>query len=331
MATFAFLGESEENTNRVFGLGRKEKVFALGDCVRALIGRQNLEEHKAALKGVRYAFCTWGMPNFTMEQIKKYFPSLECVFYAAGSVQVFARNFLSCGVRVFSAWAANAVPVAEAVFAQIVLANKGFFHTLSVPSYAQKTETALAFKGNFGTTVGLIGAGMIGSLVAEKLGNLAVNVVVFDPFLSDECASMLGVKKVDLHTLFESSDVISNHLANNDQTAGMLDYGCFSRMKRHAVFINSGRGRQVREADLIRALGEEQGRLAILDVTDPEPPIEGSPLYTMKNVILTPHIDGSWGNEVVRMADDALAAYECVISGQPCKSEVFASMLATMA
>lgn len=331
MATIAFLGESEENVSRVFGLGRKEKVFALGDCVQKLIGRQNLEEHKDALRGVRYAFCTWGMPNFTVEQIKAYLPSLECVFYAAGSVQTFARNLLACGVRVFSAWAANAVPVAEAVFAQIVLANKGFFHTLAASSYAEKTQTALAFKGNFGTTVGLVGAGMIGSLVAEKLRSLAVNVLVYDPFLSDERVRSLGVQKVDLHTLFARSDVISNHLANNDQTAGMLDYGCFSRMKTRAVFINSGRGRQVVESDLIRALGEEKGRFAVLDVTDPEPPIEGSPLYTMKNVILTPHIDGSWGDEVVRMADDALASYECVISGKPCKAEVFASMLATMA
>ena len=331
MATIAFLGESEKDFNRVFGLGRKEKVLALGDCVPVLINRQNLKDHKENLNGVRYAFGTWGMPEFAKEELKTYLPNLECVFYAAGSVQAFARPFFARGVRVFSAAAVNAIPVAETVFAQILLANKGFFHTLEHASYAQKTAAALAFKGNFGTTVGLIGAGMIGSLVAEKLKMLSVHVLVFDPFLTPERAATLGVERVELYDLFERSDVISNHLANNDQTAGMLNYACFSRMKKNATFINSGRGRQVVEADLIRALREEEGRLAVLDVTDPEPPVDGSPLYTMKNVILTPHIDGSWGNEVVRMADEAIAAYECVVRGEPCKGEVFESMLATMA
>ena len=331
MATIVFLGENKADFERVFGLGRKEKVLGFGDCIPTLINRQSLEENKAQLEGVRYAFCTWGMPALSEEEIRAYLPNLQCVFYAAGSVQAFARPFLACGVRVFSAAAVNAVPVAETVFAQILLANKGFFHTLEPASYAKKTEAALAFHGNFGTTVGLIGAGMIGSLVAEKLKTLAVRVLVFDPFLSPERAAALGATKVELHALFSESDVISNHLANNAQTAGMLDYACFSRMKKHATFINSGRGRQVVEADLIRALGEERGRLAILDVTDPEPPIEGSPLYTMKNVILTPHLDGSWGNEVVRMADEAIAAYECVVRGEPHKGEVFESMLAIMA
>ena len=64
----------------------------------------------AAFKEVRFVFSTWGMPVFTEEEIKACFPSLQCVFYGAGTVQKFARPFLACGVKVFSAWAANAVP-----------------------------------------------------------------------------------------------------------------------------------------------------------------------------------------------------------------------------
>ena len=74
-----------------------------------------------------FIFSTWGMPVFTSEEIKEYFPSLKCVFYGAGSVQFFARPFLENGIKVFSAWGANAVPVAEYTVAQILLANKGYF------------------------------------------------------------------------------------------------------------------------------------------------------------------------------------------------------------
>ncbi len=331
MKEFVFLGDEGHAIERVFGLGRKEAVYSLGECVPEIIGNHNLEQHKEELKTVKYAFCTWGNPTFSEEQIKTYFPALECVFYAAGSVQAFARAFLACGVRVFSAWAANAVPVAESVFAQITLANKGFFSTLREQTYEGKLQKALPYAGNFQTTIGIIGTGMIGSLVAEKCKSLAVNVVAFDAFLSDEKAKKLDVTKVDLHTLFEESDVITNHLADNEATRGMLNYDCFSRMKERAVFINSGRGRQVVEADLVRALREETDRFAILDVTYPEPPAKDSPLFTLPNVILTPHIDGSWGNEVVRMADTMLEAYSLVKSGKACNSEVFESMLSTMA
>lgn len=125
--------------------------------------------------------------------------------------------------------------------------------------------------------------------------------------------------------------MISNHLADNGKTRGMLDYSLFSHMKKNAVFINSGRGRQVVEADLARALEEERGRFAILDVTFPEPPDENSPLLSMKNVLLTPHIDGSWGNEVVRMADCMIESFEEIMAGKSPKTEVTEAMLATMA
>lgn len=77
-----------------------------------------------------YLFSTWGMPALGKEQIRAYFPSLKAVFYAAGSVQGFAREYLEAGVQVFSAWAANAVPVAEFTVAQILLAGKGYFQGL---------------------------------------------------------------------------------------------------------------------------------------------------------------------------------------------------------
>lgn len=283
---------------------------------------------------VDMVFSTWGMPCFTEDEIKTCFPSLKCVFYGAGTVQSFARPFLNCGVKVFSAWAANAVPVAEYTVAQIILSNKGYF--LSNRLYHTQGNKAAkdAFKkcnGNYGETVGIIGAGMIGKLVIEMLKQYKLNVIVFDPFLPEEKAKELGVEKCELVELFERAFVVSNHLANNEQTKGMLHYDHFRRMRENAVFINTGRGAQVVEDDLVRVLQERPDLTALLDVTYPEPPVDNHPLYTLPNCMLTPHIAGSAGDEVSRMGEYMLEEYEKYLMGEACKYEVTHKMLETMA
>lgn len=279
-------------------------------------------------------FSTWGMPCLTEEQIKTYLPKLKCVFYAAGSVQAFARPFLSCGVRIFSAWQANAVPVAEYVLAQILLANKGFFahaRLLSEQKLPESHALKSIYPGNYRQCVGLIGCGSIGSLVAKSLQQYELDVLVYDPYLPDERARALGVTRCSLDELFSRCSVVSNHLPNNAGTRGMLTYALFSRMLPYATFLNTGRGAQVVEDDLVRVLRERPDLTAILDVTDPEPSPLGHPFYTLPNCILTPHIAGSLGNEVWRMSAymaDELARYA---SGAPTRFEVTASMLGTMA
>jgi len=274
------------------------------------------------------------MPSFTEEEIKECFPSLKCVFYGAGSVQKFAHPFLSRGVRVFSAWAANAVPVAEMTVAQIILANKGYFLTNRLYHEKGNQVAKEAFgkcNGNYGETVGIIGAGMIGKLVIQMLKQYRLNVLVFDPFLPDEKAKELGVEKCELAELFERAFVVSNHLANNAQTQGMLNYGHFSRMRENAVFINTGRGAQVVEDGLVRVLRERPDLTALLDVTYPEPPEEGHPFYTLPNCLLTPHIAGSAGDEVARMGEYMLRECESYLKGEACKYEVSLKLLETMA
>ena len=286
------------------------------------------------LAEAEYAFSTWGMPALTQEEIAALLPNLKALFYAAGSVQAFARPFLDRGVRVFSAWAANGVPVAEVTAAQIILANKGFFQTMHKGGGAVWTEhdRAKPHPGNFGTRVGIIGAGMIGSMVIKKLQDTDLEVLVFDPFLSPERARALGAEKTEsLPELFARCHVVSNHLANNPQTVNMIDKRCFDAMEENGVFINTGRGQQVVEADLIAALKEKPARAAVLDVTWPEPPAPGSELYTMENVILTPHAAGSLGNEVARMGEYMLNEFICLYYGKPVRYEVTRAMLETMA
>lgn len=278
-----------------------------------------------------YIFSTWGMPIFTEEEIKTHLPALKALFYAAGTVQSFARPFLNCGVKVFSAWAANAVPVAEYTVSQILLANKGFFRTMGYTDRTQARNMLQNFPGNYDICVGIIGAGMIGKLVIKLLQNYDLQVLVFDPFLPEEKAEELGVQKVSLETLFAQCQVISNHLANNDQTKGMLREPLFAKMRPFATFLNTGRGAQVVEKDLVQVLQSRPDLTAILDVTFPEPPEKGSLLYALPNCILTPHIAGSSGNEVRRMAQYMYNEYQHYINNEPCRYEVTEEMLKTMA
>lgn len=134
-----------------------------------------------------------------------------------------------------------------------------------------------------------------------------------------------------LEQIFSECDVVIHHLANNPQTRGMLSGKLFSSMKPYATFINTGRGAQVSENDLISTLKERPDLTAVLDVTEPEPPLSDNNLYKLENCILTPHIAGSSGMEVHRMAEYMLAEFEAFVQNKPCRFEVTAKMLETMA
>ncbi len=325
-----FVGD-ERNIKMVYS---EKTLDVLGDmgAERRVYTKEALIAHPAT--DAEYIFTTWGMPQFTCEEIRTALPNLRAVFYAAGSVQGFAKEFLACGVRVFSAWGANAVPVAEYTVAQMVLANKGFFSVSDFTSPAGRAAAMDRFKtypGNYGCNIGIIGAGMIGRLVIQMLGAYHFHIKVFDPFLPAARAAEMGVELTSLEDLFSTCQIVSNHLADNPRTRGMLNYNLFSRMGENATFINTGRGAQVVEDDLVRALNEVPTRVALLDVTFPEPPVEGHPFYTMKNVVLTPHIAGSAGDEVHRMSAYMLEEYNLLTAGEPVRYEVTAEMLATMA
>ena len=281
-----------------------------------------------------YIFSTWGMPAFAEQEIAACFPRLCAVFYAAGTVQAFARPFLSRGVQVFSAWAANAVPVAEYTAAQITLANKGFYQNQRLYHRGEPARAAAHFRGHAGNCrvkTGLIGAGMIGSMGAERLRALETEVLVFDPFLPAARAAALHVRAVSLETLFTECTVVSNHLANNAQTQGMLRYALFSRLPPYATFLNTGRGAQVVEPDLARFLAERPDCTAVLDVTAEEPLPPSHPFYTLENCFLTTHIAGSAGQEVWRMAEYMLEELRRLEAGDQTRYGVTPAMLETMA
>ncbi len=328
------LSKNQDAAFRVYPESTLKILNSIACLDEGIYDKEKIIKSPTAFSDVEYIFSTWGMDTFTEEEIKSIFPSLKAIFYSAGSVQGFARPFLNCGVKIFSAWAANAVPVAEYTIAQILLANKGFFACSELKSRGQEKKSFEIFKnycGNYNANIGLIGVGMIGKLVAKMLKGYKLNVFAFDPFLPTEVADELGITMCSLEEIFAKCQVVSNHLANNEQTKNILNYNLFSKMPPYSTFINTGRGAQVNEDDLVRILIERPDITAVLDVTDPEPPIAGHEFYKLKNCFLTPHIAGSSGNEVERMAEYMIEEFKNYLENKPTKYEVTLKMLETMA
>ena len=329
-----FLCNNTSTARRVFTAAAAEAIGAMCELDGCVYTEADVFAAPERFTDVEIIFSTWGMPKLDEAQIKEYLPRLKCIFYGAGSVQRFAAPYIACGVRVFSAWVANAVPVAELTAAQIVLANKGYFVTERLYGTLGKCEAREVFgccRGNFGEEVGIIGAGMIGRKVIELLRPYEIRVLVYDPFLSDADADALGVKKCSLEELFERCMTVSNHLANKPETEGIITYDLMRRMRKCATFINTGRGAQVVGEDLVRILTERPDLTALLDVTAPEPLPQGHVLFTLPNCRVTPHIAGSAGREVERMGNYMVEECRLYLEGKPTRYEVSAKMLETMA
>jgi phosphoglycerate dehydrogenase-like enzyme len=327
--------EGSDRLEYVYKMGRREKFEAALEVLPEIVTEKNLDQHRSFLRETEVIITTWNFVPFSDEQVSEYFPKLKLVLYGAGSVQGFARPFLNRGIRVVSGWAAMAVSVTEYASSQILLANKGYFSAL----YRYKTEgfrpaksvCEHQFPGNFETKVGLLGVGMIGAMVAKRLKQSNLEILAYDPYLSDEKAAALEVKKTSLEEIFSGCQTVSNHMAHNKETEGMLTYKYFSLMGDYGTFVNTARGASLVEADLIRALKEKPTRTAVLDVTWPDPVAEGHEFLSLPNVFLAPHIAGYANQEALRLADYMFDELKRFMAGEKLLYEVTLPMLATMA
>ncbi len=145
----------------------------------------------------------------------------------------------------------------------------------------------------FNKTLGILGLGNIGSQVAKKAQGLEMNVIAHDPFLSEERARSLGIRKVSLDELFERSDFITIHSPLTKETEGMINTENIAKMKDGVRIINCARGGIVNEQNLFDALKTGKVAGAALDVFCKEPPDPSNPLLTLDNLVCTPHLGAS--------------------------------------
>lgn len=196
------------------------------------------------------------------------------------------------GVIVMNAPSGNAITTAEHTIAMMMALAR------QVPQASASTHAGKWEKSRFmgielsGKTLGVIGCGNIGSIVADRALGLKMRVIAFDPFLTEERAVKLGVEKVSLDTLFARADVISLHTPLTEKTRNIIDAAALARTRKGVRIINCARGGLVVEADLKAAIESGHVAGAALDVFEEEPARENI-LFGMEEVVCTPHLGAS--------------------------------------
>jgi phosphoglycerate dehydrogenase-like enzyme len=276
----------------------------------------------------------WGTPPISPESLGLA-PKLKLIIHSAGSIKTLVpEEAWKRGICVGTCNGALAIGVAETTLGMILAGLKGFFPgrdwTRAGNWHDPKLGTARdVLREPFGVTVGVISASKVGQHVLKLLRAFELEVLLYDPFMKPERARELGATLVGLEELMKRSDVVTLHAPALPATRHLLKREHFRAMKEGAVFINTARGMIVDEVGMIEEL--KTGRIsAFIDVTDPEPPTKDSPLRTLQNVVLTPHLAGHASNGCFRQGRSAVDQVLEFAAGKPMHGEVTLAMFATM-
>jgi D-3-phosphoglycerate dehydrogenase len=195
----------------------------------------------------------------------------------------------AAGIIVMNTPFGNSITTAEHAIALLLAVAR------QLPAADRSTQAGKWEKNRFmgveitGKTLGVIGCGNIGSIVADRAHGLRMRVIAYDPFLSEERAIQIGVERVDLDALFRRADFITLHTPLTDKTKGIIDAAAIATMKDGVRIINCARGGLVVEEDLAAALKSGKVGGAGVDVFSEEP-AKANPLFGFDNVVCTPHL-----------------------------------------
>lgn len=301
--------------------------------IRPLEGDRITEDEAAGLlQDADIVITGWGSPNLG-EKLLGQAPGLKLIAHAAGSVKGIVSDAVwDRGVRLVSSAAANAEEVAIFTTGLMSLGRKNAFRI------CQEFREGKDYQFHSGRPhdlyrcrIGLVGAGHIGRRVARLIEGWEAEVRFYDPFMSPQDAEALGASlEPDLDSLIRWAEILSLHAPNLPETRHMLGAKNIPLMPDGAVLINTARGALIDEGALINEL--KTGRIyACLDVTSPEPPAPDSPLRTLPNVFLTPHIAGCMQEGIARMGALAVQEIGLFLAGEPLSQEITREMLARVA
>jgi D-3-phosphoglycerate dehydrogenase len=240
------------------------------------------------------------IPHYDGLAIRSATKATEKIIAAAKNLKVIGRAGIGtdnidkeaaskAGVIVMNTPFGNMITTAEHAIAMM------FSVARQIPEASASTHAGKWEKSKFmgveltGKTLGVIGAGNIGGIVCDRARGLQMKVMAYDPFLSEEKAAKMGVKKVELEELFANADFITLHVPFTDQTANILSAKNIAKLKKGVRIINCARGGLVDEAALAEALKSGHVAGAAFDVFAVEPATD-SPLFNLPNVVVTPHL-----------------------------------------
>ena len=198
----------------------------------------------------------------------------------------------AAGIMVVNAPTSNIISAAELAIGHLLSLARFIPDanaSMKAGEWNRSTFTGVEF---FDKTVGIVGLGRIGALVAERLAGFGVTLVAYDPFVPPARAQQLGVHMVDLDELMERADFITVHIPKTPETTGLIGAAQFAKAKPSLRIVNASRGGIIDEDALVAALSSHRIAGAALDVFVDEPPT-GSPLLGLDNIQLTPHLGAS--------------------------------------
>ena len=301
----------------IYGAPEQADLATLANFTAPPQTPESVAADPAMLADVEVIFSGWGAPKLN-EAFLAAAPKLKAFFYGAGSVRGFVTDaFWDRNILLSSAYGANAVPVAEYTLSQVLFSLKhGWRHSLHARDHHARGP-AIPMTGNYGATVGLISLGMIGRLTLKLLRQFELKLIAYDPYVTPAEAAELGVELCGLDEVFKRAEVVSLHTPRLKETERMITGAHFASMRENATFINTARGAVVCEDEMIEVLERRTDLMAILDVTYPhEPPLPESKLWRLRNVVLTPHIAGSTGEECRRMGRYMVNEFRRYLAGE---------------
>jgi len=205
----------------------------------------------------------------------------------------------SKGIQVFNTAEASAVAVAELAFALMIAVPSRLVDGHGSMTQRHWLKKELKRTELMGKTLGLIGAGNIGTELARRALAFGMRVIAYDPLLKGHEL----VELVRLEELFRQADYLSLHVPLTDETRGMINRETIATMKDGVVIVNTARGKCVAEADVAEALKSGKLRAYATDVFCSDPPDPACPLYDAPNVVMTPHIGASSTENLLRIGD----------------------------
>ena len=312
----------KESFDLIYGADDQRDIAVFVDIFGPPQTKDSIRANPDLLADVEIIFSGWGAPLMDRRFLLAA-PNLRAVFYGGGSVRSFVTDtFWERDIVLITAATANAVPVSEYTLASILFSLKhGWRYAMQVKRDA-RFPTKTIVPGAYEGIVGLVSLGLIGRLVRDRLRPFDLRVLAYDPYVRAEYARELDVQLLPLADLFRRSDVVSLHTPLLEETEGMITGAHFASMKQGATFINTARGAIVHEKEMIEVLKQRPDLQVVLDVTHPEPPEPDSPLYTLSNVILTPHIAGSMDGECQRMGRYMVEDLRRFVAGKPLRWQV---------
>lgn len=292
----------------LYGRRQREDLSQLLQVDHGLVAHDLHAMPADVLERTEVLLTGWNPPRVDDDVLDR-MPNLHLVAHAGGGVpgtDLLERR----GIVVVGQTPANAIPTAEFSVAMILLANIRAFRAQrlyhQMRTFLDREEHFLD-SGNYESRVGIVGAGHVGRTVISLLQGFDLDLMVTDPSLDEGRIAALGARKVELPELLATSDVVSLHVSDTAQTAHLLGASELARMRDGATLVNTARGRIVDQDALVSEL--TTGRIdAVLDVTEPDVLDPDHPFYDLPNVVLTPHVAGSMGRELHRLADRSIRA-----------------------